>query len=204
MSVNAWAHLTLTERSQFCLFALLVRSSVFVIEVRRLKSHLPHLKDYTFQFWPHYQLLRRERKFTSRCSRSLSFSVIHAYLLFWKHASVTFTQCHLIEWQKQLILKECHRRELISLAFYTLSGASNCLLLLSLLLFVIFPSRAGWHVCPYWKEQINSLCCWKWPIKYPPSPRTKTQVSEEQFMSDRLLMRASSIKMCVFADMLYN
>ncbi len=32
----------------------------------------------------------------------------------------------------------------------------------------------------------------------------KTQVSEEQLMSDRLLMRASSIKMCVFADVLYN
>lgn len=120
----------------------------------------------------------------------LTLTLFLSYLLIWKHASVTFSQCHLIEWQKQLILKECHRRELISLAFYTLSGASNCLLLLSLLLFVIFPSRAGWHVCPYWKEQINSLHCLKWPTK----PKNKKCRSlRNSFCLIAPLMRASGI-----------
>lgn len=174
----------ISNLSWLSLFPLLVASSDFVIGVRRLKSHLPHLKDCTFQFWPRYQLLRTERKSTPRCSHSLSFFLTDAHLLFWKHVSVTFPQCHLIEWQKQLILKECHGRELISLAFYTLSGASNCLLLLSLLLFVIFPSRAWWHVCPYWKMQINSLHFWEW-IQIPKNKKVTKMLSKEHFLSDR-------------------
>lgn len=145
MSVNAWAHLTLTERSQFCLFALLVRSSVFVIEVRRLKSHLPHLKDYTFQFWPHYQLLRRERKFTSRCSRSLFFSVIHAYLLFWKHV------CHFYTMSSHWVAETINIKGMPSAGADKLGflHAVRCieLPLAAFASFICYFSQQGWVAC---------------------------------------------------------